>query len=87
MFFFNNCSSLTSINLSNFNTNNVTNMSCMFSHCSSLTSINLSNFNCDKIKTGDEMKEMFKDCYKLKIENVKHKDFKIRSQLILDLKL
>ena len=35
------CSSLTSLNLSNFNT--VNNMSCMFSYCSSLTSLNLSN--------------------------------------------
>ena len=35
------CSSLTNINLSNFNTQNVTNMSCMFSDCSSLTNINI----------------------------------------------
>ena len=40
------CSSLTSLNLSNFNT--VNNMSCMFSYCSSLTSLNLSNFNTHK---------------------------------------
>ena len=33
-------SSLTSLNLSNFNTNNVTDMSYMFSKCSSLTSLN-----------------------------------------------
>ena len=37
------CSSLTNINLSNFNTNNVNDMSYMFSGCSSLTNINLSN--------------------------------------------
>ena len=37
---FSNCSSLTSLNLSNFNTNNVIDMSNMFSYCSSLTSIN-----------------------------------------------
>ena len=30
---FYNCSSLTSLNLSNFNTNNVKDMSCMFSRC------------------------------------------------------
>ena len=40
MFFY--CNSLTSINLSNFNANNVINMSFMFSYCHSLTSINLS---------------------------------------------
>ena len=39
------CDSLTNINLSNFNTQNVTDMSFMFSGCNSLTNINLSNFN------------------------------------------
>ena len=44
-YMFNQCSSLTSLNLSNFNTNNVQDMSYMFQLCSSLTSLNLSNFN------------------------------------------
>ena len=35
------CSSLTNINLSNFNTQNVTNMSHMFSGCSSLKKKNI----------------------------------------------
>ena len=48
---FRNCSSLTSLNLSNFNTNNVNNMSEMLYNCSSLTSLNLSNFNTNKVKT------------------------------------
>ena len=39
------CESLTSINLSNLNTQNVTDMSHMFYVCWSLTSINLSNLN------------------------------------------
>ena len=43
------CSSLTSLNLSNFNTNNVTDMRSMFSYCSSLTSLNLSNFNTNNV--------------------------------------
>ena len=34
------CSSLTSLNLSNFNTKNVENMGGMFEDCSSLTSLN-----------------------------------------------
>ena len=37
--------SLNSLNISNFNTNNVTNMVGMFQLCSSLTSLHLSNFN------------------------------------------
>ena len=36
---------LMQLNLSNFNTNNVTNMSYMFYRCSSLKELNLSNFN------------------------------------------
>ena len=83
---FYNCSSLNSINLSNFNTNNVTYMSYMFRFCSSLNSINLSNFNCDKISKTDGIENMFKDCKNLRIENVKHNDFKIRGQLLIDLK-
>ena len=86
-YMFYNCLLLTSINLSNFNTNNVTDMACMFYNCPSLTSINLSNFNCDKIKETTEMEDMFRGCNRLKIENVKYKDFKIRNQLIVDLKL
>ena len=35
------CSSLTNINLSNFNTNNITNMSGMFSRCYKLTKDNI----------------------------------------------
>ena len=46
---FYNCSSLASLDLSNFNTNNITNMECMFCNCSSLTSLNLSNFNTNNV--------------------------------------
>ena len=45
---FRGCPSLTNIDLSNFNTNNVTNMSDMIYGCSSLTNMNLSNFNANK---------------------------------------
>ena len=43
------CSSLKELNLSNFNTNNVNNMSGMFSGCSSLEELNLSNFNTNNV--------------------------------------
>ena len=43
------CSSLTSLDLSNFNTNNVTNMQDMFQNCSSLTILDLSNFNTGNV--------------------------------------
>ena len=54
--------SLTNINLSNFNANNVTNMECMFSGCSSLTNINLSNFNTNNVTN---MGSMFFGCSSL----------------------
>ena len=50
------CSSLKELNLSNFNTNNVTLMSDMFNGCSSLKELNLSNFNTIKV---NEMSYMF----------------------------
>ena len=39
------CESLTNLDLSNFNTENVTNMKSMFILCESLTNLNLVNFN------------------------------------------
>ena len=39
------CSSLEDLNISNFNTNNVTNMSYMFYNCNHLKDLNLKNFN------------------------------------------
>ena len=50
------CSSLTSLNLSNFNTNNVNDMSEMFSSCSSMNFLNLSNFNTSNVTN---MRRMF----------------------------
>ena len=48
--------------------------------------INLLNFNCDKIEdTLSIMNNMFKGCKSLKINNIEHKDFKIRMQIIFDL--
>ena len=45
LWMFNNCSSLKELNLSSFDTNQVTNMSHMFRNCSSLKELNLSSFN------------------------------------------
>ena len=61
-YMFNECSSLTSLNLSNFNTNNVIDMHDMFSYCSSLTFLNLSNFNTNNV---NDMKYMFYGCSSL----------------------
>jgi surface protein len=47
---FSGCSSLTSLDVSNFNTDNVVDMADMFSYCSNLTSLDLSSFNTSKVE-------------------------------------
>ena len=66
-YMFSDCSSLKNINLSNFNTQNVTIMSSMFSYCSSLENINLSNFNTQNVTN---MGRMFWGCSSLKNINL-----------------
>ena len=46
-----NCSSLTSLDLSNFDTSLVTDMTSMFQGCYSLTSLDLSNFDTSAVKS------------------------------------
>ena len=58
-YMFSECSSLTNINLSNFNINSVTNMSWMFRFCSSLTNIDLSNLNAYNVTN---MSYIFNNC-------------------------
>ena len=55
-------SSLENLDLSGFNTSNVTNMEYMFRNCSSLTSIDLKNFNTSKVTN---MSYMFYECSSL----------------------
>ena len=46
---FSECSNLTNLDVSNFNTSNVTSMSEMFSGCSNLTNLDVSNFNTSNV--------------------------------------
>ena len=59
---FDNCSSLTSIDLSGFDTSKVTSMGSMFNGCSSLASIDLSSFDTSKVTN---MSYMFNGCSSL----------------------
>ncbi|MBO7099480.1 MAG: C10 family peptidase [Bacteroidaceae bacterium] len=59
---FQDCSSLTSIDLSSFKTDKVTTMECMFNGCFSLTNLDLSGFNTDNVT---DMGGMFQCCYSL----------------------
>ena len=61
-YMFYNCDSLISLDLSNFNTQKVTEMSFMFSGCKSLISLDLSNFNTQKV---NDMSYMFSGCNSL----------------------
>ena len=61
-FMFSGCNLLTKINLSNFNAENVIDMSGMFYGCISLTNINLSNFNTQNV---NDMSWMFYACTSL----------------------
>ena len=56
------CSNINEINLSNFETSQVTDMHYMFHHCSSLTLLDLSNLNTSQVK---DMKSMFIECSSL----------------------
>jgi surface protein len=56
---FMNCNYLTSIDVSHFDTNNVTNMQNMFFNCYRLTDIDLSKFNTSLVTN---MRAMFQDC-------------------------
>ncbi|MBO4771462.1 MAG: BspA family leucine-rich repeat surface protein, partial [Bacteroidales bacterium] len=56
------CKKLTNIDVSSFNTDNVTNMKRMFFLCVNLTSLDVSGFNTEKVT---RMSDMFAFCYNL----------------------
>ena len=66
-YMFYNCSSLTNIDLSSFNTNQVINMSYMFYLCSSFAILDLSKINTNKVIN---MSRMFSYCKSLKNINL-----------------
>ena len=59
---FYNCQKLTSLDVSNFDTSEVTNMNAMFQNCTNLTSLDVSNFNTGKVT---DMGAMFQNCISL----------------------
>ena len=59
---FYNCSGLTSLDASGFNTSNVTDMHAMFTSCSGLTSLDLSKWDT---ANGHDMNSMFAKCIEL----------------------
>ena len=64
---FYNCSSLSSLDLSNFDTSKVTDMAYMFNGCISLTSLNITNFDTSNVQS---MNFMFRYCEQLTTLNL-----------------
>ena len=56
---FSECNNIASIDLSQYNTHNVTHMNSLFNNCKSLTHLNLSNFDTQNVIN---MNNMFSDC-------------------------
>ena len=73
------CSSLKELNLSNFNTNNVTDMGYMFYKCSSLRELDLSNFNTNNVTKMASMfygcSDQFKNKIRSEYKNIKEEAF------------
>ena len=61
----------TSLDLTNFDTHNITNMSCMFVNCSNLSYLNLSNFDTHNVI---DMSSMFSYCKSIKHLNLSNFD-------------
>lgn len=59
---FSECSSLATLDVSSFDTSNVTNMNSMFGSCSSLTNLDLRSFDTSKVT---DMRWMFQYCSNL----------------------
>ena len=66
-YMFSYCSSLTSLDLSNWDTSNVTSMTSMFYNCNNLTSLDLSNWNTSNVT---KMNLMFYYCTSLRSLNL-----------------
>ena len=65
------CNKLTSLDTSNFNTGNVTNISYMFSYCYELTSLDISNFDTSNVT---DMYCMFYNCKSLTLLDLSNWD-------------
>lgn len=68
---FQDCSALTSLDMSHFDTSKVTDMGVMFSGCSSLTSLDLSHFDTSNVRS---MGSMFSGCISLTSLDLSHFD-------------
>ncbi|MDD6356644.1 MAG: BspA family leucine-rich repeat surface protein, partial [Bacteroidales bacterium] len=68
---FSGCSTLSSLDVSNWNTGKVTSMANMFQNCNALTTLNVSNFNTENVTN---LSSMFNGCKVLTTLNVSNWD-------------
>jgi surface protein len=66
---FGSCKSLTSLDLSNFDTGNVTDMRYMFNNCKSLTSLDIRNFDTKNVTDIDNMFDACQSLHTLRLDN------------------
>ena len=66
---FSGCSLLSELDLSNFKSDSLSDISYMFEGCSSLNNLNLFNFKASKI---DDMTHMFKNCLNCLTNKIKY---------------
>jgi surface protein len=59
------CTSLTSLDVSEWNTAAVTNMSSMFNYCTSLTSLDVSGWDFSKVTSASNISSVFRYCHGL----------------------
>ena len=81
---FESCFGLTSLDVSNLDTSQLTNMGYMFSSCSKLTSLDLSNFDTSKVT---DMYAMFSGCASLRTITINDETsaYKLIAQIQTDL--
>ena len=77
---FRNCSSLTSIDLSGFNTNAANYMISMFEGCTAITSIDIGHFTTSGVIS---MSNLFKDCTNLKYINMAKSVFDYQTNIYM----
>ena len=81
---FRDCTALASLDLSGFDTSNVTNMKFMFRDCTSLTSLDLSGLDTSNVTDMDYMVNMFGDCTNLRLITISDKMLNALSELPAD---
>ncbi len=77
-YFFNNCSSLLSLDVSDFNTTNVTTMFWMFRYCKKITTLDVSSFDTSKVTN---MRSMFNKCLDLTTLNISNFDTSLVTEM------